>query len=108
MNVPLLAAENLSTFTERQMWHFASPVFLQATANLPTATQYEPFTPRMSLDSRKVTATQDFAAALKEQLAEMMKQPVEERPLTFKLLENAGTSFKVTHFTKWNYNTNLQ
>lgn len=97
MNIPPPAAEHLATFTERLCF----AVFLQATANLPSAAQYEPFSPRLNLDSRKVTATLGFAAGLKEQLVEMMKQPVEERRLQLKPLEHAGASFTapVRHFT---------
>ncbi|XP_075896720.1 E3 ubiquitin/ISG15 ligase TRIM25-like [Nelusetta ayraudi] len=73
--------------------------FLQASVNLPAATQFDPFTPRINLHSKKVTAAQDFAAALKEHLTEMRKQPVEERQLKFKPAEYAGTSLTV-HVTR--------
>ncbi|KAM6942183.1 E3 ubiquitin/ISG15 ligase TRIM25-like isoform 2-T3 [Lycodopsis pacificus] len=53
--------------------------FLQASFNLPPAVTFEPYTPRITLDSKKVTATQAFAALLKEHLTEMLKQPVEAR-----------------------------
>ncbi|XP_044044676.1 E3 ubiquitin/ISG15 ligase TRIM25-like isoform X2 [Siniperca chuatsi] len=53
--------------------------FLQASFNLPKAIKFDLYTPRISLDSKKVTATQGFAAALKENLTEILKQPVEAR-----------------------------
>ncbi|XP_073330634.1 E3 ubiquitin/ISG15 ligase TRIM25-like isoform X2 [Pagrus major] len=63
--------------------------FLQASFNLPAATNFEPHTPRINLDSKKVTATQAFAAALKEHLTEIFKQPVEARLLKLKPDEKA-------------------
>ncbi|XP_031695546.1 E3 ubiquitin/ISG15 ligase TRIM25-like, partial [Anarrhichthys ocellatus] len=53
--------------------------FLQASFNLPPAFTFEPYTPRITLDSKKVTATQAFAAHLKEYLTEILKQPIEAR-----------------------------
>lgn len=50
------------------------------------------------MDSKKVTTTQAFAAALKEHLTEILKQPVEARLLRFNALECAGT-FLVEYFT---------
>ncbi|XP_074487175.1 E3 ubiquitin/ISG15 ligase TRIM25 isoform X3 [Sebastes fasciatus] len=53
--------------------------FLQASFNMPQAVTFDPHTPRINLDSKKVTATQAFSAALKEHLTEILKQPVEAR-----------------------------
>ncbi|XP_071360842.1 E3 ubiquitin/ISG15 ligase TRIM25 isoform X2 [Trachinotus anak] len=53
--------------------------FLQASFNLPPAVNFDPYTPRINLDSKKVIATQASAAALKEYLTEICKQPVETR-----------------------------
>ncbi|XP_037327424.2 E3 ubiquitin/ISG15 ligase TRIM25 isoform X2 [Pungitius pungitius] len=53
--------------------------FLQASFDLPKAATFEPFTPRINIDSKKVTATQAFTALLKEHLTEILKQPVEAR-----------------------------
>ncbi|XP_041790416.1 E3 ubiquitin/ISG15 ligase TRIM25-like isoform X2 [Chelmon rostratus] len=63
--------------------------FLQASFDMPRAVKFDPHTPRISLDSKKVTATQAFAAALKEHLTEVLKQPVEARPLILKGDEKA-------------------
>ncbi|XP_029295722.1 E3 ubiquitin/ISG15 ligase TRIM25 isoform X2 [Cottoperca gobio] len=63
--------------------------FLQVSFNLPQAINFEPFTPRINLDSKKVIATQAFSAALKEHLTEMLKQPVESRLLKLKQDEKA-------------------
>lgn len=79
----------------------------QASFDLPTATKFDPYTPRISLDSIKVTATQAFTAALKEHLTEILTQPVEARLLTLQPSECAGT-FEVGDFTFggiwWKYN----
>ncbi|XP_030284448.1 E3 ubiquitin/ISG15 ligase TRIM25-like isoform X2 [Sparus aurata] len=66
--------------------------FLQASFDLPKATKFEPHTPRINLDSKKVTATQAFAASLKEHLTEIFKQPVEARLVTLKPDERAGST----------------
>ncbi|KAM9363273.1 E3 ubiquitin/ISG15 ligase TRIM25-like [Symphorus nematophorus] len=58
--------------------------FLQASFDLPRVVKFDPHTPRISLDSKKVMATQAFAAALKEHLTEIFTQPVEARLLTLK------------------------
>lgn len=51
------------------------------------------------MDTKKVTTTQAFAAALKEHLSETLKQPVEDRLLRFNTIECAGTFFVV--FYRW-------
>ncbi|XP_018534042.1 E3 ubiquitin/ISG15 ligase TRIM25 isoform X3 [Lates calcarifer] len=56
-----------------------SPAFLQASFDLPRVVKFEPHMPRINLDSKKVTATQAFAGALKEHLTESLKLPVEAR-----------------------------
>ncbi|KAM7393638.1 hypothetical protein PAMP_020495 [Pampus punctatissimus] len=53
--------------------------FLQASFDLPRVVKYDPHTPRINLDSKKVIATQTYAAALKEHLGEIFQQPVEAR-----------------------------
>ncbi|XP_018534032.1 E3 ubiquitin/ISG15 ligase TRIM25 isoform X1 [Lates calcarifer] len=53
--------------------------FLQGSFNLPQAVNFDPYAPRISLDSKKVITTHAFAAALKEYLTEIFKQPVEAR-----------------------------
>ncbi|KAM7009678.1 E3 ubiquitin/ISG15 ligase TRIM25-like [Tautogolabrus adspersus] len=58
--------------------------FLQASFDLPRVVNFDPYPPRINLDTKKVTATQDFAAALKEHLTEILKQPVEARLLALK------------------------
>ncbi|XP_040001968.1 E3 ubiquitin/ISG15 ligase TRIM25-like isoform X2 [Xiphias gladius] len=56
-----------------------APAFLQASFDLPRVIKFDPYVPRISLDSKKVTATQAFAVALKELLTDTLKQPVEAR-----------------------------
>ncbi|XP_034386261.1 E3 ubiquitin/ISG15 ligase TRIM25 isoform X3 [Cyclopterus lumpus] len=58
--------------------------FLQASFDLPPAVNFEPSIPRISLDSKNVTATQAFSALLKEYLTEILKQPVKARLLLLK------------------------
>ncbi|KAM8772803.1 E3 ubiquitin/ISG15 ligase TRIM25 isoform 1-T2 [Acanthopagrus schlegelii] len=58
--------------------------FLQTSFDLPAAVNFDPYTPRVNLDSKKVIATQAFAAALKEHLTEIFKDPVEARLLKLK------------------------
>ncbi|XP_029007765.1 E3 ubiquitin/ISG15 ligase TRIM25 isoform X2 [Betta splendens] len=53
--------------------------FLQISFNMPQAVNFDPYTPRINLDSKKAMATQAFAVALKEHLAEILKQPAEAR-----------------------------
>ncbi|XP_033985267.1 E3 ubiquitin/ISG15 ligase TRIM25-like isoform X4 [Trematomus bernacchii] len=55
--------------------------FLQASFNLPKAATFDPYTPQINLDSKKVKAMQAFCADLKEHLTEMFKPPVEDRLL---------------------------
>ncbi|XP_056265776.1 E3 ubiquitin/ISG15 ligase TRIM25 isoform X2 [Pseudoliparis swirei] len=64
--------------------------FLQASFDLPPAANFEPFAPRLTLDSKSVTATQAFSALLKEHLTEMLKQPVEARLLLLRPGETAA------------------
>ncbi|XP_034747123.1 E3 ubiquitin/ISG15 ligase TRIM25-like isoform X2 [Etheostoma cragini] len=64
--------------------------FLQASFNLPSAVNFEPHTPRINLDSKKVTAAQAFSAALKEHLTDILKQPVDARLLKLNPDEKAG------------------
>lgn len=65
-------------------------MFSQASFDLPWAVKFDPHAPRINLDSMKVTATQAFAAALKEHLTEIFKEPVEARLLKLKPGECSG------------------
>lgn len=65
--------------------------FLQASFDLPAATNFDPYAPRINLDSKKVKTAQAFAFALREHLTEMMKQPFEDRQLSLKSAQSAGT-----------------
>ncbi|XP_008278017.1 E3 ubiquitin/ISG15 ligase TRIM25-like [Stegastes partitus] len=69
-----------------------TPAFLQASFNLPKVTKFEPHVPRVNLDSRKVTAAQAFAAALKEHLMEVLQRPVEARLPLLKPEPNPGNA----------------
>lgn len=61
--------------------------FLQASFDLPPASNFDPYCPRITLDSKKVIATQVFAAALKEHLTEVFKKPVAARVPIIKPIE---------------------
>lgn len=53
--------------------------FLQTAFNLPQAVNFDPYTPRINLDSKRVQTSQAFATGLKEHLREVLKQPLEAR-----------------------------
>ncbi|CAN9510786.1 unnamed protein product [Ophioblennius macclurei] len=53
--------------------------FLQTSCDLPPAASFDPYTPRINLDSKKVLQFQNFAPALKEHLTELLQQPLEAR-----------------------------
>uniref|UniRef100_A0A096LU80 Tripartite motif containing 25 n=1 Tax=Poecilia formosa TaxID=48698 RepID=A0A096LU80_POEFO len=53
--------------------------FLQTSFNLPQAVSYDPYSPRITLDSKKVVQSEAFALTLKNYLTELLKQPVEAR-----------------------------
>ncbi|XP_075947263.1 E3 ubiquitin/ISG15 ligase TRIM25-like isoform X1 [Anarhichas minor] len=58
--------------------------FLQGSTDFKATKFKDPSAPRITLDSKKVTATQAFSALLKEYLTEILKQPVEARLLILK------------------------
>uniref|UniRef100_A0A3Q3WJN9 Uncharacterized protein n=1 Tax=Mola mola TaxID=94237 RepID=A0A3Q3WJN9_MOLML len=76
--------------------------FLQASFNMPTAVNFDPYTPRINLDSKKVIASQAFASALKVHLIEILKQPIDARLLRLKASESAGT-FPLEYFNIWKH-----
>ncbi|CAG5945243.1 unnamed protein product [Menidia menidia] len=55
--------------------------FLQASFTLPQAVNFDPYTPRLSLDSKKVLSSEAFAAGLHRHLTHILQQPVEARIL---------------------------
>ena len=62
-----------------QNWNGMVYLSLQTSFNLPIAVTFDPYTPRISLDSKKVLATEAFANMLKKNLTELLEQPVEAR-----------------------------
>lgn len=52
---------------------------LQTSFNLPQAVSYDPYSPRITLDSKKVVQAEAFVLTLKNYLTELLKQPVEAR-----------------------------
>ncbi|XP_024145511.1 E3 ubiquitin/ISG15 ligase TRIM25 isoform X2 [Oryzias melastigma] len=53
--------------------------FLQTSFTLPQAVTFEPYMPRITLDSNKVMAAEIFPAVLKKHLTEMFEHPVSAR-----------------------------
>lgn len=51
----------------------------QASVTLPQVASFEPYTPRVILESKKVTAAHAFANYLKEHMSEILKQPLAAR-----------------------------
>ncbi|XP_014913045.1 E3 ubiquitin/ISG15 ligase TRIM25-like isoform X1 [Poecilia latipinna] len=56
-----------------------TPAFLQASFELPRVVKFDPHPPRVNMDSKRVMATQSFAAALQESLMTLFSQPFEAR-----------------------------
>ncbi|XP_008405320.1 E3 ubiquitin/ISG15 ligase TRIM25-like [Poecilia reticulata] len=56
-----------------------TPAFLQASFELPRVVKFDPHPPRVNMDSKRVMATQTFAAALQESLMTLFTQPFEAR-----------------------------
>ncbi|KAL7890922.1 hypothetical protein AOLI_G00003980 [Acnodon oligacanthus] len=53
--------------------------FLQATVDLPSVVNFDPYAPRINLDSKCVIAHHACIIALKEQISKILQQPVENR-----------------------------
>ena len=75
---------------------------LQATVDLPSVASFDPYTPRITLDSKAVTGSQAFAAVLKEHLLHMFQQPIEARlqmlkPGTCGTLETKTKEIQTVH-----------
>ncbi|XP_029904725.1 E3 ubiquitin/ISG15 ligase TRIM25 isoform X2 [Myripristis murdjan] len=64
--------------------------FLQASVVLPPVVIHDPYAPRVTMDSKTVSAIQAFAAVMKEHLTEILKQPTEARLQMLKPALNFG------------------
>ncbi|XP_061536000.1 E3 ubiquitin/ISG15 ligase TRIM25 [Phycodurus eques] len=53
--------------------------FLQASFNLPKAATFDPYAPRINLDSKRLIATEEFAVNLKKQMCDILNQPIDAR-----------------------------
>ncbi|XP_017292323.1 E3 ubiquitin/ISG15 ligase TRIM25 isoform X2 [Kryptolebias marmoratus] len=73
-----------------------SLAFLQVSFNLPQAINFDPYTPRISLDSKKVMQMEAFAAAMKDFLLQLLKHPVETRIPILIRGEKAASAFGYT------------
>ncbi|XP_060725025.1 E3 ubiquitin/ISG15 ligase TRIM25 isoform X4 [Tachysurus vachellii] len=53
--------------------------FLQASVELPSVVNFDPFSPRINLDSKRVIAYHSNIVNLKEQINKILREPVENR-----------------------------
>ncbi|XP_024252349.1 E3 ubiquitin/ISG15 ligase TRIM25 isoform X1 [Oncorhynchus tshawytscha] len=53
--------------------------FLQASVDMPAAVAFDPYTPKVNLDSKALAAWHAYSAVLREHLTHVLKQPVEAR-----------------------------
>nr|XP_055054069.1 E3 ubiquitin/ISG15 ligase TRIM25 isoform X8 [Misgurnus anguillicaudatus] len=61
-----------------------SLTFLKARVDLPSVVNFEPYNPRINVDSKKVISYHSSAVALKEWIARLLEQPAENRILVLK------------------------
>ncbi|XP_064180294.1 E3 ubiquitin/ISG15 ligase TRIM25 isoform X9 [Anguilla rostrata] len=66
-----------------------SLAFLQASVDLPSAVDFEPYAPRLNINTKR--AHLESAAALKEYLGNILKQPVDTRVALLKPADNMPT-----------------
>ncbi|MEQ2265359.1 hypothetical protein XENORESO_006166 [Xenotaenia resolanae] len=69
-----------------------TPAFLQSSFELPKVVKFDPHPPRINLDSKRVMATQSFAATLQESLMMLFTQPFEARVPLLKPEPNTGST----------------
>ncbi|TVH12527.1 E3 ubiquitin/ISG15 ligase TRIM25 [Bagarius yarrelli] len=56
-----------------------SPDFLQVSVELPSVVNFDPYSPRITLDSKRVIAFHSSIVSLKEQINKILREPVEYR-----------------------------
>ncbi|XP_056102141.1 E3 ubiquitin/ISG15 ligase TRIM25 [Rhinichthys klamathensis goyatoka] len=61
-----------------------SLTFLKASVDLPSVVNFEPYNPRMTVESKEVIAYHSSAVALKEWITKLMEQPTENRIFVLK------------------------
>lgn len=85
----------------KQKWNIAVILFLspQSSFNLPQAVSFDPYTPRITLDSKKVVQSEAFAMTLKNYLIELLKHPVEARIPKLIAGDHANTLIPGVFFT---------
>ncbi|XP_077461827.1 E3 ubiquitin/ISG15 ligase TRIM25 [Stigmatopora argus] len=71
--------------------------FLQVSICLPKAATFDPHTPRISLSSKILTASEEFAVDLKHQMRYILAQPVIARQPMFKTEENILKSYPINN-----------
>lgn len=67
-------------------------ISFQTSFELPQAANFDPYTPRIKLDSANVKQSKDFPAALKKYLMESFKLPLEERLQRLKRDDHQGNA----------------
>lgn len=68
---------------------FISP---QTSFELPQVAKFDPYTPRINLDSANVKQSKTFAASLKKYLTESLKLPPEARLQRLKTADQEGNA----------------
>ncbi|XP_073707892.1 E3 ubiquitin/ISG15 ligase TRIM25 isoform X2 [Garra rufa] len=68
-----------------------SLAFLKASVDLPSVVNFEPYNPRMNVESKEVIGYHSSAVALKEWITKLMEQPTENR--IFRLKPGLGIQF---------------
>lgn len=70
---------------------FCAFVSSQTSFELPQAAKFDPYTPRINLDSANVRQSRVFAAALKNYLMESFELPLDARLQRLKTADHEGT-----------------
>lgn len=52
---------------------------VQASVEMPSVVNFDPYSPRINLDSKRVIAYHSSVVALKEQMNKILREPVENR-----------------------------
>ncbi|XP_029595035.1 E3 ubiquitin/ISG15 ligase TRIM25 [Salmo trutta] len=64
--------------------------FLQASVDMPAVVAFDPYTPKVNLDSKALAVLHAYSAVLREHLTHVLKQPVEARLQILKPAERYG------------------
>ncbi|XP_026868177.2 E3 ubiquitin/ISG15 ligase TRIM25 isoform X2 [Electrophorus electricus] len=70
--------------------------FLQASVHMPSEVNFDPYAPRINLDSKQVIAFHSSIVLLKDMISKVLKQQVEMRVSAFKPDSGAGEDIRPT------------